>query len=56
MSLKNKVLEVDVIGGLRPLTKEEELRISEYLKSRKLKQISGAPKKRQVRPKAIAAK
>lgn len=33
-----KELEVDFIGGAKPLTKEEEEKISDFLKSRKVKQ------------------
>jgi hypothetical protein len=33
-----KELDVDVIGGSAPLTKEEERRISEIIKSRRAKQ------------------
>jgi len=37
-----KELEVDFIGGGKPLTIEEEKKISDYLKSRKAKQrVSG---------------
>jgi hypothetical protein len=32
-----KELEVDIIGGLGPLTKEDERAISEYLQARKVK-------------------
>jgi len=33
---KSKELDVDFIGGQGPLTKEEEQKISEYLRSQKL--------------------
>lgn len=36
MKSKSKELDVDFIGGQGPLTKEEERKISEYLKSQKL--------------------
>lgn len=36
MKSKSKELDVDFIGGQGPLTKDEEKRISEYLKSQKL--------------------
>ena len=36
MKSKLRDLDVDFIGGQSPLTKEEENRISEYLKSHKL--------------------
>lgn len=38
MKSKSKELDVDFIGGQGPLTKEEEIQISEYLKSQKLLQ------------------
>ena len=36
MKSKKTELDVDFIGGQGPLTKEEELTISEYIKKRKL--------------------
>ena len=38
MKKKHEELDVDFIGGVRPLTKEDEKAISEYLKSKKLQQ------------------
>lgn len=35
MKRKSKELDVDFIGGQGPLTKEEELSISEYIKTQK---------------------
>lgn len=39
--MKNKFVELDVdfIGGEKPLTKEEELAISEFIKKSKEKQL-----------------
>ncbi len=37
MKTRKKELDVDFIGGSGPLTKEEEKRISEIIKSRKSK-------------------
>ena len=37
MKNKNKELDVDFIGGQEPLTKEEELLISEFIKADKEK-------------------
>ena len=36
MKTKTKELNVDFIGGQGPLTKEEELAVSEYIKTQKL--------------------
>jgi hypothetical protein len=36
MKTKTKELNVDFIGGQGPLTKEEELAVSEYIKNQKL--------------------
>jgi len=38
MKTRKKELDVDFIGGSVPLTKEEEKRISDIIKSRKAKQ------------------
>lgn len=35
MKKKQEELDVDFIGGVRPLTKEDEQAISEFIKSRK---------------------
>ncbi len=37
MKIRKKELDVDVIGGMGPLTKEEERTISEFIKSNKLR-------------------
>ena len=38
MKKKNKMeLDVDFIGGQKPLTKEEEMKLSEYFKKRRKK-------------------
>jgi hypothetical protein len=44
MKTKKKELDVDFIGGSGPLTKEEEKRISEIIKSRKSRQKVTAKK------------
>lgn len=44
MKNKSKELDVDLIGGLGPLTKSEEQAISEFIKAQKLLRI-----KKQVR-------
>ena len=41
MSHSKKALDVDFIGGLGPLTKEDEKAISDFLKARKLKKAKG---------------
>jgi hypothetical protein len=46
MRTRKKELEVDFIGGSAPLTKEEEMRISEIIKRRKTKQRVTAQKPR----------
>ncbi len=38
MKKKKEELDVDFIGGVRPLTKEDEQAISEYLRSKKSQQ------------------
>ncbi|HWK06167.1 MAG TPA: hypothetical protein VNS58_21145 [Puia sp.] len=37
MSAKRTELDVDFIGGMGPLTKEEEMAISEFIKANKIK-------------------
>ena len=57
MKTSKKELDVDFIGGLRPLTKEDEQAISDFLKKRKLssKKISTTRKsKKSKRVKVIA--
>jgi predicted polyphosphate/ATP-dependent NAD kinase len=44
MKTRKKELDVDYIGGSGPLTKEEEKRISDIIKSRKSKQKVTAKK------------
>lgn len=39
MKQKNNELDVDFIGGLGPLTKEEEKAISEFIKAEKAKRL-----------------
>lgn len=39
MKQKNNELDVDFIGGLGPLTKEEENAISEFIKAEKAKRL-----------------
>lgn len=39
---KNTELDVDFIGGTGPLTKEEEKKISEFIRARKAKQRPGS--------------
>lgn len=41
-----KELDVDFIGGAKPLTKEEEKRISEVIEKLKAKRITTKPTKR----------
>ncbi len=41
-----KELDVDFIGGAKPLTKEEEKRISEAIKKLKAKRIATKPTKK----------
>lgn len=38
MKRRNKELEVDFIGGMGPLTKEDEKAISDFIQTRKKKQ------------------
>jgi hypothetical protein len=42
MKTRKNELDVDFIGGARPLTKEEEKKISDFIKSRKTNQKSAA--------------
>jgi len=44
MKSKKKELDVDFIGGFGPLTKEEEKRISDIIRSHKAKQSATAKK------------
>lgn len=41
MRHSKKELDVDFIGGLGPLTKEDEKAISDFLQARKLKKAKG---------------
>ena len=50
---KTKELDVDFIGGQGPLTKEEEIAISDFIKSRRAKKHSSS-KKVSTRKKAVA--
>ena len=45
MKHKSKELDVDFIGGQGPLTKDEELAISEFIKSQKLLRSKKQPTK-----------
>ena len=45
MKPNKKELDVDFIGGQEPLTKEEEIAISEYIKTLKEKNKSFTPKR-----------
>ena len=38
MKTRKNELDVDFIGGVGPLTKDEEKRISDFIKTRKIKQ------------------
>ena len=51
MKRRNKELKVDVIGGLGPLTKEDEKAISDFIQARKKKQAK--KKNRRVSTKTI---
>lgn len=52
MRTKKKELDVDFIGGLTPLTKDEERRISEVIKKLKAKKkLTFQSKKRKSPPK-----
>jgi hypothetical protein len=42
MKTRKNELDVDFIGGAQPLTKEEEKKISDFIKSRKTNQKSAA--------------
>jgi hypothetical protein len=44
MRSKRKELDVDFIGGMGPLTKEEEMAISEFIKANKLKRAKAKGK------------
>ena len=46
MKARKKELDVDFIGGGEPLTKDEERKISEFIKSRKSKQRVAAKTKK----------
>lgn len=50
MKNKNKELDVDFIGGQKPLTKEEELAISNFLKLQKAKQRRQEIRKAKAKP------
>ena len=45
---KNKELDVDHIGGSGPLTKEEEQKISEYIRAQKKRSVPKKAHKKQV--------
>lgn len=44
MKSKTKELDVDFIGGQGPLTKEEQQKISEYIKAQKQHQAKARPR------------
>jgi hypothetical protein len=44
MKAKKKELDVDFIGGARPLTKGEEKGISEFIQQRKTKKVNSTKK------------
>ena len=50
-----KELDVDFIGGTGPLTKEEEKRISDIIKSHKAKQTAQRPKRKLTTKKRVTA-
>jgi len=56
MKSKAKELDVDFIGGQGPLTKEEQQKISEYIKAQKQQQAKTQPRatKTLQRKKALA--
>jgi hypothetical protein len=58
MKHPKKELDVDVIGGLGPLTKEDEKAISDFIQSRKRKQVRSKARltKRKKNPGTAAAK
>jgi hypothetical protein len=51
---KKKELNVDLIGGQGPLTKQEEKMISDFLKSRSTKKRRAIPRKKTVKRKQAA--
>lgn len=56
MKSKAKELDVDFIGGQGPLTKEEQQKISEYIKAQKQQQTKAQPRATKIlqRKKAFA--
>jgi hypothetical protein len=50
MKSKRKELDVDFIGGMGPLTKEEEKAISEFIKANKLKRAKAQARAVQNKP------
>lgn len=57
MKTRKKELDVDFIGGTGPLTKEEEKRISDFIKNHKAKQKVAAqrPKRKLTTKKRVTA-
>jgi len=55
MKTRKKELDVDFIGGTSPLTKEEEKRISDIIKSHKAKQEAHRPKRKLTTKKRVTA-
>ena len=55
MKTRKKELDVDFIGGVEPLTKEEEKRISEVIKKLKSKTSTRKPTRKLVTKKRVTA-
>ena len=55
MKTRKKELDVDFIGGTGPLTKEEEKRISDIIKSHKAKRTVQRPKRNLTTKKRMTA-
>ena len=51
MRNKNEFLDVDFIGGLGTLTKEDEQKLSEYFKNKKKTQLANLKPRRSYKPK-----
>lgn len=50
MKNKSKELDVDFIGGQAPITRQEELAISAFIKARKEKRLQQAARKAKTKP------
>ena len=55
MKAKKNELDVDFIGGAGPLTKDEEKRVSDIIKSHKAKQTARRPKRKLTAKKRVIA-